>query len=266
VERVFIGIPIVNRVDLMARCLRAIDVAAEILIVDNSCCSQFKESLTALAEPFGAEIAHQAGNIGVAASWNSIIRTGFERGYDRVFIGSNDTFLHAGALATAIDTTKESSTRLWHLHAWNFFLLHRSAVADVGWFDENFYPAYMEDSDYAYRCRLAGVGRAEVDAPAADHAGSATIRSDPKYALRCRYTHWWWNATYYRLKWGGPQGYEKFHSPFRLEDKDHRWWPDPSESVRLRDWNRDELWPLNRPGLDRRLLSLGQSPLIRSNT
>ncbi|HEY0783752.1 MAG TPA: hypothetical protein VGE98_14935, partial [Thermoanaerobaculia bacterium] len=121
-----------------------------------------------------------------------------------------------------------------------------------GWFDENFYPAYKEDQDYAYRCELAGVRRVAYACPcgfAAEHLESQTIRSDPEYAALNAVTHTEWNWRYYREKWGGDHGEERFTTPFGRDDRDWRFWPDPGDTI----WQRD--WDLNR----RRRLRQAQS-------
>jgi hypothetical protein len=34
---------------------------------------------------------------------------------------------------------------------WSIFAINRACVDNVGFFDENFFPAYFEDNDYHYR-------------------------------------------------------------------------------------------------------------------
>jgi hypothetical protein len=84
---------------------------------------------------------HQKRTLGVAASWNLILRTGFAAGHESVLIGSNDTFLRPGSLAAAMAGQPEVKVR--HLCAWNFFLVR----SEAGWLDENFYPAYKEHQE-----------------------------------------------------------------------------------------------------------------------
>ena len=182
-ERVFIGIPILNRPDLLRECVASIDYPAEVLVVNNNARNEnFARQIGGMASELGFAVSHQSRNLGVSASWNLIIRSGLAQGYEWVFIGSNDTVLHPGSLSAAVKMQKDSGTRVWHLSAWNFFLVNRQTIEDIGWFDENFYPAYKEDQDYSYRCHLAGRQRVNVPGASAEHLGSATIRSDPPYA------------------------------------------------------------------------------------
>lgn len=238
-NRVFIGIPILNRLDLLRRCADAIDVPAEVVLVGNNAVDEvFQRDLAHFALDRGYLLLPQRHNRGVAASWNLIIRTGTERGHDWWFIGSNDAFLHPGSLRAAVAMPKEADVAVWHLHAWNFFLLGRRAIERVGFFDENFYPAYKEDQDYSYRCHLAGLRRVDVPGAGAEHVGSATIRSNPAYAARNEDTHFNWNRNHYLLKWGGDAGAEQFRHPYNDPRRDLRWWPDPGASVDARDWDR----------------------------
>jgi GT2 family glycosyltransferase len=234
--RIFIGIPVLNRLDLLRKCIAAIDYPAEVLVVSNNAVDQgFIQEVDHMATELGFAVLHQRRNLGVAASWNLILRTAFNQGYDWAFIGSNDTIVHPGSLKAAVDFQKDKNSRVWHLSAWNLFLVNRRAIDDIGWFDENFYPAYKEDQDYSYRCRLAGRDRVNVPCVSADHIGSATIRSDARYARRNRRTHAL-NLSHYVTKWGGDATKERFTRPYDRPDRDHRWWPDPGGSILTRDW------------------------------
>jgi GT2 family glycosyltransferase len=234
-KRAFIGIPVLNRADLLARCLAALDHEIEGVIVNNNAAdSDFARELDRLAGLYRLDVLHQPFNLGVAASWNLILRTGAGRGFDWVFIGSNDTVLHPGSLAAAMAPCADSAAIL-HLHAWNFFAVHRRAVESAGWFDENFHPAYKEDQDFSYRCTLAGVRRQIVAGAGAEHVGSATIHSNPAYFRRNAQTHAA-NHAYYLSKWGADAGAEQFTTPFNDPARDYTWWPDPREAIARNQW------------------------------
>jgi GT2 family glycosyltransferase len=236
-EKIFIGVPILNRLDLLEKCIGAVDHLAEIIIINNnSTDSDFKERLDGFASAMGLTVLHQARNLGVSASWNLLIRTGFAKGYEWIFIGSNDTFLQPGSLKAACDCKKDEDVGVWHLCGFNFFLLNRRTIDSIGWFDENFYPAYNEDIDYKYRCKLARMRVVHIDGAGGEHVGSATINSNPDYFASNKETHRK-NSDYYRSKWGGDCSHERFVRPYNNPEYDHTWWPVPGESVIVRDWD-----------------------------
>jgi GT2 family glycosyltransferase len=62
------------------------------------------------------------------------------------------------------------------------FAVRKSAVAEVGYFDEGFYPAYFEETDLCYRLRLAGHKVVYVpDAVAIHHESVTTGRDTYRY-------------------------------------------------------------------------------------
>jgi len=237
-ERILIGIPILNRDDLLVRCLDAIDLDAGVVVINNN---SVDPALSARVESLrgpNVSIAHQQRNLGVAASWNLLLREARNRNLAQLIVGSNDTFLCPGALELALQRFRQRPDAIWHIHAWNFFVAPTAIVETVGWFDENFYPAYKEDQDYSYRCLLAGVERLDVSSePLATHLGSQTIASDEEYAIHNGNTHFNWNLAHYRMKWGGDAGSETYRTPYNKPDKDWAWWPDPEGSIEVRDWD-----------------------------
>src|SRR5262249_31830119 len=238
IDNVLIGIPILNRLDLLAKCLDAIDYPADVVVVNNNSIDpDFARELSRMAEQRRFTVLHQKRNLGDAASWNLIIRFAFDKGLDWVFVGSNDTFLHPGSLRTAVEIAKEPDVAVWYLHGPNFFLINKQTVETVGWFDENFFPAYKEDQDYSYRCHLAAMRQVAVQGASADHVGSATIGSNPDYAAQNTHTHMNWNRSHYIMKWGGDTGQEKFAHPYNDPKNDLKWWPDPGNSINERDWD-----------------------------
>jgi hypothetical protein len=56
------------------------------------------------------------------------------------------------------------------VNPWSNFAITRQAVAEVGLFDENFYPAYWEDADYALRASKILGDRAILSLTSSDFA------------------------------------------------------------------------------------------------
>ena len=240
-ETIFLGIPILNRLDLLEGCLDSVDYPAEIVVVNNNARDRsFRRQVNLLARERGFQVREQERNLGVAGSWNLLIALAMGWGHDLVFLGSNDTRLEPGSLAAVVEREKAPCEVTWHICGWNFFAISTAAIPKVGWFDENFYPAYKEDQDYSYRVEvLAGLRRVWLDPPyGAEHLGSQTILSDPAYYRGNAKSHGGWNLPYYSAKWGGEAGSERFRTPFDKPDKDLRWWPDPARTRARWDWHR----------------------------
>lgn len=88
------------------------------------------------------------------------------------------------------------------------FMLKKSTVDKIGYFDPNFYPAYFEDNDYHHRLKIAGLHAYKTNQAVYYHYGSRTMKQDDEikalvnngYAI---------NREYYIDKWGGLPGEEK---------------------------------------------------------
>lgn len=174
-------------------------------------------------------------NLGVSASWNIGVDRVLAEGHDWLIILSaamrfgtpgGDDFLEAMA----------ANPDAWALEAWPHFgwhclALHRRTLDAVGRFDENFF-AYEEDVDFSYRFAiyrglLPGVvvepfwRKVRVDATFAGYAHGINLGGvRPDQAG---------NEAYYRQKWGGSKGEERFVHPFNDEHRDISWWPAPHE-------------------------------------
>lgn len=96
------------------------------------------------------------------------------------------------------------------------FMIRASTFKDVGRFDENFVPAYFEDNDYHYRCKLAGVQTASLEFVPFFHEGSVTQNWDGRPV--CDPPQFRTNRAYYVEKWGGLPGAETFSVPYNNND------------------------------------------------
>jgi len=251
-DPIFLGIPVLNRADLLEECLRRIDVPVQLFIVNNNTVDEeFQQRLEVLRQRFSFKLHQSPRNLGVAASWNLILREGYAAGFDPVFITANDFHVDPGMLMAFVQTVRSFPAELFLGDGFNLFSVPRATAEKVGYFDENFYPAYFEDNDYVYRCRLAGArilnfgtnprqedGR-EIPGLVFTHVGSQTIRSDAEYGKRNEWTFPIWNRTHYELKWGGGPDKEKFKTPYNKAEHDWRWWPPPAGSIEHRDWDQD---------------------------
>lgn len=232
-----LGIPILNRGDLLERLIESIDYPVELLyIVDNS--EGKDDSVREVVETLNVEhefiqrvdIARTEHNLGVAGSWNHIMSVMQDKGLSYSLIVGNDMMFNPGELEK-IDTFVKANAHdhvIMFAHAYNAFAVTPLNLKIVGTFDENIYPAYLEDCDHFYRVTLAGAKSVNIPNVSPLHGeapsfGSSTIYSNRKWRELNGTTHGN-NFLYYRRKWGGNNGEEKFVNPFNDLTKDLKYW------------------------------------------
>ena len=178
-------------------------------------------------EPYAdMQIVRPAANLGVAASWNSVIRSDPTAPY--WLIANVDAHLHGDDIAYVIDECNKGGARWVGIcNDWRLFGITAEAVERAGFFDENYHPIYLEDCDYEYRCKLAGVDAyndvrvsrspGEANASRSTHIGGTSWRGIRKLDRRPV-------NEYYFEKWGGGwRGGETYTTPF-------------NEGGSVRDW------------------------------
>ncbi len=237
------GIPVVNRGDLLLRLVQSIDFpVGKLYIVNNGNDGGVWDVIDRIrcgANPLIDEVVvySECRNIGVAASWNKIIEaniyTDKSEEHPHVpyfFICANDMCFNKGDLAKMYKAVEENHKDNTVICADGFscFCITKFGVETVGFFDENFYPAYLEDCDYHYRIRMSGLKSCGVPNMKPIHGdglltGSATIKSNPKFEKANTITHGR-NHDYYKQKWGGAAGEEKFVTPFGSPDNSVAYW------------------------------------------
>ena len=156
-------------------------------------------------------------NIGVSGGWNKIIRLNPDVPY-WIIVG-NDIQFTPGDLEkvyTYAEEHKDHAT-MFANHGHSFFVLTQEGLR-AGTFDENIYPAYLEDCDHSYRIKMLGLTVSDIPDIHAIHGeaptwGSSTIYSNTNYLKQNGITHGN-NFRYYRMKWGGNNGEEKYTHPF----------------------------------------------------
>ena len=170
-------------------------------------------------------------NRGVSRSWNDGILTAYDEGVDVVVVANDDILPAAGDLDRVAEKAVRCSDRyvvscagpherlgrLLPSHGYSFFAVNPVAIETIGCFDENFFPAYCEDQDYARRARLAGLSEENCADTMVLHVGSSAIVASQELALQNRITQWH-NIAYYMRKWGGDAGSEQFETPFGNPD------------------------------------------------
>jgi GT2 family glycosyltransferase len=193
-----IGIPTLNRADLLIPSLmKYINdfEGVEIHIIDNG-----DQDLEKYEKYDNIFVHTQEKNIGVATSWNMLCDIIYAK-HDWALLLNDDVYLGYGAeiINQVIDDNNTFGLIQSHLN-FSVILLQKGFFEFVGRFDENFYPAYYEDSDYLYRMKLLGVFQG-VDAKLnpKDARVSQTYEKSPEFVndamkySRLRYIEKWGN-------------------------------------------------------------------------
>lgn len=203
-----LGVPILNRPDLLLRLLDSLDHPVETLaIVDNSVASGLSDTndlgrLLAQLErepPAGigrVRVARPFTNQGVASSWNAILTSFPEAAF--TLLVNNDVVFAPGVLTRVIERIDPSRPQFLPLlpapQEFSAFAITPAAWDRVGLFDANFHPAYCEDIDYAERLRacdaVAWIASDDLQQQQqqANPTASATIGSDPRLEVCNRTT------------------------------------------------------------------------------
>jgi hypothetical protein len=164
-------VPTLTRHDLLRRMLDTVDCpVGHLVVIDNS-----GQGFELPDGPWDrATVLPMPCNFGVAASWNLAVRMGHR--HEWVMVASDDVMFPAGALAGFAEASGEDrlvvSTTWPH---WCAFTIGMRVVQTVGLFDEGYYPAYFEDTDYERRMGRAGVLR--QNGPAVHHDNASTLNT-----------------------------------------------------------------------------------------
>jgi len=173
-------------------------------------------------------------NRGASKSWNDGLLSAFYGGCDISIIANSDIWFSEGDIDKLADYSWEHRNHYmiscagWHdgfdkafpSQGHSCFVLNPIALERVGFFDENLFPAYMEDCDYSRRAGLAGMHEENCADTMVHHYGSATIQNDPVISKQNAMTHME-NMKYYSRKWGGINGQEVNIMPFNDNKFDH---------------------------------------------
>jgi GT2 family glycosyltransferase len=217
-----VGIPRCNEpLELLAETLRAITASraqpARVVIIDNGDAPLER----ALVKP--CEVIRPQQNLGCAGTWNLL----------HTLAKPTPLILLNADCAVTPDTFERmcmSANPIVCAYGFGCFMMTDAVWRSVGEFDEEYYPVYFEDSDYRYRCKLAGVTLEEWSAtdhesiyPGRNRAATGIVhgKHDPEgyqgwrgEKLAWFHARWEANRQRYLAKWGGDVGQERFTTPF----------------------------------------------------
>ena len=204
----FVGIPTINRADLLNQALPkyARDFpTVHIIILDNG-------NQTIWQEADNVFVINLGENLGVARSWNWLMEKGFGIGYENALILNDDIYLGKteAQIEDYINKFPDHGFFVGKEVNWSAFVVRKSTIETIGGFDPAFFPAYFEDNDFCYRMRLAGITRdQDYFLNPEVYRNSMTIKKDQ--SLNANFEK---NRAYFIRKWGGQPNEEKYKKPF----------------------------------------------------
>lgn len=170
-------------------------------------------------------------NRGLARSWNDGLREAYDDGADLALLLNDDLFFISDGFDRFIDFGRSrrdyavaylnglegvNSAYANTIRAQDFAccIITPLAIAQVGYFDQNFAPAYFEDNDYYKRCRVLGVDIIATPDVLVVHDRSKTTRDNPE--IRQHHEDIFHaNRDYFTRKWGSDNcDHDVFKHPF----------------------------------------------------
>lgn len=158
-------------------------------------------------------VCHLPANVGCSGAWNLIIKCFMKAPY--WVISNHDVMFEPGFLEEMNNEAQDPEVGVVHGAGggWDIFLLKDWMVQKYGLFDEQLYPAYVEDIEWAMRFIHDDVKRVLSLKSGYYHGskkndysdGSQTWRSEPALAQGIHLAHAL-NKRYVTMKWG--QGWQ----------------------------------------------------------
>ena len=192
---------LVNALNVYVKCYPNIDI----FILDNG--NQDIPELTQRIHVYTNE-----SNLGVAGSWNWLIKKAISEGYEHFLVLNDDVIFDEGEIylkGMILYHGKEKFHVCNHFYNWSVFILNKYIFDKVGEFDENFKKCFFEDNDYNYRMKLENIlVRRDGRLNPSTYNNSMTILKDPSLNGYIE------NREYYIQKWGGLPDQEVYTVPF----------------------------------------------------
>lgn len=173
-------------------------------------------------------------NRGLAASWNLGIFDALNDSCDLILVMNDDISFEESGIDKFVDFSmaspcdvlftygKESNYRgialeneIIRSQDFACFAIKSTAIEKIGYFDENFFPAYFEDTDYSIRMKMAGVTLGIMQDPIITHARGSSTKSDEDSFSSQMELFYAMNAKYLERKWG--KNNANYTNPFNDE-------------------------------------------------
>ena len=233
-----IGTAIVNTVSWLEKLIASVNYPTEnFVIINNNGRGQLTEDINNLCKqkhPFIEKFhpVHLPSNIGCSGAWNLIIKLFMNSPY--WILTGHDIEFTDGFLDKMVSLSKPDKIGMVHGHegplpfmgGYSLFLIKDWVIRDFGLFDENFYPGYLEDTDYEMRVINCPIVRHVTVGIPYKHggtfeygvSGSQTWRSDLTLKDKIDYGHYLNATEYMEQKWGPNWRHcQPYKYPFNIE-------------------------------------------------
>lgn len=232
-----IGTAIVNTPFWVNRLIMSIDYPVdEFVIFDNSNNNEVAKELDNISNISHRfikkiKVCHLPNNIGCSGAWNLIIKSYLMAPY--WVITNHDIAFSPGLLENMVSKAQDPNIGMVHcdggdhkLGSFEFFLIKDWVIQKYGLFDENFYPAYVEDYDYLMRIISDPIIRCTSLDNVFYHgeknyanSGSQTWRSNPELKTKIDHARILNESVYMNKKWGPNwSGFQPYKAPFNNEN------------------------------------------------
>jgi len=157
-------------------------------------------------------------NLGCARSWNTLAKTLLFGDETALLLVGDDVLFRSGTIAAMVGAmeTQDADFVTAEPGGFSCFMVRRRLFEKIGYFDEQFWPAYYEDNDFHRRMQLSGVCKEiQVDV-GYDHVnkGSQTVAAFSRQERLEHNKRFEANRARYVAKWGGLPHEEKFDEPY----------------------------------------------------
>lgn len=205
-----------------------------LLLIDNS-----KEGF---AHKYQVKYKHHPENIGIARAWNIGAKKVVKDSLDYLIIMSA-TMVFKDGMVGLVKALEENQNPygLETQHSWHLICLGRPTFEKVGLFDENYHPAYWEDTDMIRRLEIAdihypisGKRLPRVDVEAESQGEALAVKSGLKVNFEAL-------KAYFIKKWGEDNDFE--HQSVR--DKMYKT-PFNNPKYSIKDWDKNSIETLRK--------------------
>lgn len=216
--RLTLGCPTLRRYDLLEKMIISAQTGTRaperFMVVDNGGSLAPGEALRCLA----LDIHVPGENLGCARSWNLMARHVLLTDDDALLIAADDVLFEPDTIGSALRVMEDGDFDFVTPEPGGFscFLVRKRLFEKVGWFDEQFWPAYYEDNDFHRRMTLSGI-TSEARAPGRYvhvNNGSQTVASFSRDERMEHHRRFDSNRDRYVAKWGGLPHCETFIVPY----------------------------------------------------